>query len=202
MNQENSRKELEQKLKREIRYAEETAFRDPKLKDMVESLRKLYLNNKHDFLATLGIASTPAPQPTSRKRPVPPPSRIPQLLMILDSVTKKPQNLTQNPQNTPSLLNPVPLDVMTESMPSDNYRANQFQLSAEERQKELEKIQNKIDSTKALFWKIKQDEKAIRSRKGKYSIATERLKAERLLRELPGKITQLIKYKMEIEEST
>jgi len=52
-------------------------------------------------------------------------------------------------------------------------------------------LMQRIEETKKELASIKKEEHLVRAKKGKYGLPAERLKAERMLRELPGQITHM-----------
>ncbi len=196
-----SRNHKENVLKDLLKKAEKNYMKDPKIKKMVKQLRNLYMNDKDDFLFALGMAPPPA-QKTTKKKPTPPPSRIPQLLMILDAVAKSPStfsSMMDRSDNTPpSLLAPFPpADKKEYTIPEPP----PFKPSEGDIRAQVKEVDKEMNESKDLFWSIKKEEKQLRARQGKYAVSVERLRAERLLRELPGKITQLAKKKLDLLNS-
>lgn len=200
------RKQKEFRLAALLRATEEKTLSNPKLKAMADQLRNSYQSNQTGFLNIMGMGGAPAKMPQRVKLPE---SKIPQLLMILDSLaTKKPMSLppTQkelNRDNTPSLLATLDKrtsgDVINMSPPKkDNVRrilpSNMVNNSM------LTDVDEEIQNAKAIFNSVKRDEGIIKSRKGKYASAVERLKGERVLREYPELISHLEHKRKMIEE--
>jgi len=198
-----SRSQLEARLKAFLSKAETIALSDPKLKNMVEQLRNIYLTDRQGFMFAMGLSG---PEPATKKpkvRPLPPPSRIPQLIMMMDALASGKMNLEPSSAiNPPSLLAPFPPSVkkpaVNDALPS---KAEKIPLTKVEIQQQLEDTEIELSQATDDFWKLKKEEKNIRTRKGKYTAAVERLKAERLLRELPGVITQLSERKISLIET-
>ena len=200
------RKQLETDLDSWLRKAETDAYADPQIKAMIQQIRQLYLVNKDDFMFMLGMAAPPAPKQPRRL----PESKIPQLLSVLDQLGKL------QPFPRPPLRN-VPLRASRErpsnSLPQGGVSSSPDTAitpvatipatrNVQDREKQLAAIDAEILAAKVLFEKVKQEEDLIRSRKGKYGIAVERLKAERLLRELPQKIAELAYQRRMVEEGS
>lgn len=207
MDDSSRRKNIEKILQSTIRQAQASVQSDPQLKKMVEQLRNLYQEDREDFLFALGAA----PPPSASKKPIKvPPSRIPQLLYILNAVTSRgaisvPPPFRKQPGGLPASLQNATLEVIP--LPEDGILPRHTRPPSPARRpsqlKELEEIgrlDSQIDEAQRLFEEIKKEESAIRQRKGKYAIAIERLKAERLLRELPGTIARLVHKKRLLEE--
>ena len=103
------RKSLEFRLSALLRTAEETTFKDPKVRAMVDQLRRAYEDDQDGVMFMLGMSqNAPKAAPVSL-----PHSKIPQLLMVLDALaTKKPVSPPPsrhelNRDETPSLLTTV-----------------------------------------------------------------------------------------------
>ena len=75
-----------------------------------------------------------------------------------------------------------------------------LQLNISQRKELLVKIEQDIQHLTGIFKRLKREEPKIRQRTGQYATPSLRLKAERLLRELPGQITELTKQIMALEE--
>ncbi len=195
------RKNIEDILQSTIQKAQENIQSDPSLKKMVDRLRDLYQEDREDFLFALGAA----PPPTGKKkRPPVPPSRIPQLLFLLNAITSRgtvslPPSFRNRVGILPASLKNTQLEVV--STPKSTSVSKSVPVSPARRPsqiqelQEIEKLDVRIEEVQKQFEQIKKEESAILERKGKYAIAVERLKAERLLRELPGRISQLVHKK-------
>ncbi len=218
MNNSDHREKLEADLKKQIRSAEKEAINDPKLKSMIKQLRDIYHSDKDSFLFMLGVAPPPSSTNSQNKPKNIPTSKIPQLLLMLDALaTKKP--LPVLPAKKPGLdgmPNPIlstlphpaenevdyeihsPLDEAHQEIRPPDIDSNSppdMDSNSEENQKEIEELEVEIRKARALYDLIKKDEMVIRQRKGKYGVPIERLKAERLLRELPEQIRHMIHKK-------
>lgn len=200
------RKTIEDILQSTIRKAQEDIQSDPSLQEMVDRLRTLYQEDREDFLFALGAAP---PSAKKKKHPPVPPSRIPQLLFLLNAITSRgsislPPSFRNRTSILPASLKNTQLDVV--STPSNSSVSQSVPISPARRPsqiqelQEIEKLDAQIEETQKQFVQIKKEESAILERKGKYAIAVERLKAERLLRELPSRISQLIHKKKLLEE--
>lgn len=200
------RKRKEYRLAALLRSTEEKTLSNPKLKAMADQLRNSYQSDQAGFMNMMGMGGPP---PKKQERIKLPESKIPQLIMILDSLaTKKPLSLppTQrdlNMENTPALLATYDKKddnaIINMSPPTkDNVRrivpANAVNNSL------LQDVDDEIRNAKAIFNSVKRDEGIVKSRKGKYALAVERLKAERVLREYPEKISHLEHKRKMIEE--
>jgi len=129
--------------------------------------------------------------------------------MILDSlVTKKPLSLPPTQKEldrdaTPALLATLETrngsEVINMSPPKkDNVR--RILPSNMVNNTMLTEVDVEIHKTKAIYNSVKRDEGIIKSRKGKYAFAVERLKAERVLREYPEMLSHLEHKRKMIEE--
>ncbi|MEW6238670.1 MAG: hypothetical protein AB1656_25070 [Candidatus Omnitrophota bacterium] len=197
-----SRSQLEAKLKAMLDKAEKIALNDPKLKNMVEQLRNIYLTDRQGFMFAMGLSGPEPAQTKPRVRPLPPPSRIPQLIMMMDALASGRMHLEPSSAiNPPSLLSPFPPPVKKPAKAGPLPQTAPPPLSIEEIRRQLLEVEKELSQTTDVFWALKKEEKNIRARKGKYIAAVERLKAERLLRELPGAITQLSERKITLLET-
>lgn len=200
------RKRKEYRLAALLRSTEEKTLSNPKLKAMADQLRNSYQSDQAGFLNMMGMGGAP---PKKQERIKLPESKIPQLLMILDSLaTKKPLSLPPtkrdlNMENTPALLATYDKKddnaIINMSPPTKNnvrriVPANSVNNSL------LKEVDDEILNAKAIYNSVKRDEGIVKSRKGKYALAVERLKAERVLREYPEKISHLEHKRKMIEE--
>jgi hypothetical protein len=200
------RKQKEYRLAALLRATEEKTLSNPKLKAMADQLRNSYQMDQAGFMKMLGMGVAP---PKKQERVKLPQSKIPKLLMILDSLaTKKPLSLPPtkrdlNIDNTPALLatydRKTGNEIINMSPPKKNnlrriVPANSINNSM------LKDVDEEILNAKALYNSVKRDEGIVKSRKGKYALAVERLKAERVLREYPEMISHLEHKRKMIEE--
>lgn len=200
------RKNIESILQSSICKAQSSVESNPEIKKMVEQLRNLYADDREDFLFSVGAA--PPPPKFQKRLQTPPPSRIPQLLYILNAVTSKgPVTLPPSFRNRqgilPSSLQNAALEVpgRNEEIPRRHVPPSPTRRPPQPQDfEEIKHLDSQLDEARCLFAEIKKQESAIQQRKGKYGIPMERLKAERLLRELPATITQLEYKKRQIEE--
>jgi hypothetical protein len=182
------RDHLEQLLKAQLQKAEENVSNDPEMKNMVTKLREIYLHDKSDFLSAL----SPAPSPKTNKKPFQLPfSKIPQLLMMIDQIGKKSPHLIPIAP-PPGLKNPSAKKTASPS-PLDTPKMTSLQIM-----RQIEKITVEINKANEVYAALKQEEPSIKARQGKYSIPHERLKGERLLRELPTRIHYLSNLRSEL----
>ncbi len=195
----NHRKRLEADLESAIRGAEKETLHDPQLKSMVQQLRNLYRSDKDEFLFMLEASPPPNQKANTAKRQNLPPSKIPQLIAMLDALaTNKPLPVLPSIDKSKNGMPPplvTSLPHPSEFQPAQ--KAKDFSVPKpkpipEASQIEIEKINVEIRKLRALYDLIKKDEDLIKKRKKKYAIPFERLKAERLLRELPEQIRHLI----------
>ncbi len=214
-----NRKELEDILQSTILQAQPAVQSDPEIKKMVTQLRSLYQDNQEEFMFALGAGPPPAQtQPTpvnvDQSKIVDqskvPQSRIPELLFLLNAVTSGesvslPPSFKNQPGGMPSPLENSTLqikqnpDVNTANEPSRPISPARRQSKLKELQ-EIATIDAAIHEAEEKLIIIKKDEAAIKQRSGKYAISVERLKAERILREIPGSIERLILKKRMLEE--
>ena len=189
------RKDLEAELDSTIRKVENSSVIDPKKKELIQKIRNLYHDGKEDFMTVMGVSQ---PSPETNKKNVPP-SKIPQLLLLLDELSSSnpipnttsmlrdeegiPPSLildeTDNSSSEKTIQSPVPS--------SQSSRAN----LSESAKKVIDDLETKIYQLKVIYNHLKREEEQIRNRNGKYAIAVERLKAERILREAPEQIRYL-----------
>ncbi|RJP26380.1 MAG: hypothetical protein C4527_15525 [Candidatus Omnitrophota bacterium] len=203
----NRRKNLEADLEKAIRLAEKETFTNPQLQAMVRRLRDLYLTDKDEFLFMMQASPPPQVHAQKRRQPKLPPSKIPQLLAMLDAlVTNKPLPVLPSIKNlgegmpSPLILSlPRADELKPVSKPVISVYSPAPPIS-EANRKEIESLEVEIRKVKAVYELVKKDEENIRNKKGKYGIAFERLKAERLLRELPEQIRHMIHKKRMLEE--
>lgn len=168
------RKQIEKKLTGLLRVMQKNVLADPRLKKMVEILRKSYYEDKQEFLRALGVA---APPPASVSSPSLPSSRIPRLLLLLNMLSSKRR---------------VPIS-------SPNFRKG----SRSERdfcKKEIEFLERQIQQAQEILAHMKSEATAVARRQGIYANPVERLKAERLLREIPSLIHQWSTRKSLLEQ--
>lgn len=200
------RKQKEYRLAALLRATEAKTLSNPKLKAMADQLRNSYQSDQAGFMNLLGMGGAPAKTPQRVKLPE---SKIPQLIMILDSLaTKKPLSLppTQkelNRDNTPSLLATLDKrndDAVINMSPPKKDNVRRILPSTMINNSLLTEVDEEIHKAKAIFNSVKRDEGIIKSRKGKYAYAVERLKAERVLREYPEMISHLEHKRKMIEE--
>jgi hypothetical protein len=214
-----NRKELEDILEAKILQAQPAVQSNPDTQKMVKQLRSLYQDNQEEFLFALGAGPPPAqtqPKPPNESQSKiadqskVPQSRIPELLFLLNAVTSGesvslPPSFKNQPGGMPSPLENSTLQI--KQNPGGNI-ANQpiKPISPARRQsrikelQEIETLDTAIHQAEEMLSLIKKDEEAIKQKKGKYAIAVERLKAERILREIPGSIEHLIFKKRLLEE--
>ncbi len=207
------RKELEDILEAKILQAQPAVQSNPDIQKMVTQLRSLYQDNQEDFMFALGAGPPPAQakqKPQNVVQAKVPQSRIPELLFLLNAVTSGesvslPPSFKNQPGGMPSPL--VNSTLQIEKLPGGNTanRRNRPVSPArrQSRMKELEEIETidaAIQEAEDILIMIKKDEEAIKQKTGKYAIAVERLKAERILREIPGSIERLIYQKRLLEE--
>ena len=200
------RKTIEEALQATIQNAQASVQSDPKMQAMVDQLRSLYREDREDFMFALGAA--PPPPSSSPKRPPVPPSRIPQLLFLLNAVTTKgpvsaPPSFRNKSGVLPSSLNASTIEVVQPDAPEIENNVPTSPARRPSRIKELQeidKLEAQIQKAQHELETIKLEETAIRERRGKYAVAIERLKAERLLRELPGTINNLTQKKKYLED--
>ncbi|MGC9326617.1 MAG: hypothetical protein ACP5I1_03200 [Candidatus Hinthialibacter sp.] len=201
------RKDLEKNLIATIRQAQASVQSNPKLQGMAEKIRSLYQNDQENVLNALCAASS---TPTESEKKTPPASRIPQLLFLLHETaslrTAPHSNWRPKTQSLfPSLTKNVKLEpVDLEHTSFSTRRRNPF--SPPRRHppahliQQLEEIEFSIHESQTLLTALLLEEDAVRRRTGKYAHVVERLKAERLLRELPGSISQMQNQKQLLEE--
>ncbi|MFB3785527.1 MAG: hypothetical protein ACE15F_04070 [bacterium] len=168
------RKQIEDTLTALLRTMQKSLLADPRLKKMVEQLRKSYHEDKDDFLLTLGLAEPPSPPVPRRTLPS---SRIPRLLLLLNRLP-----LRQKPIGS--------------SLPPQTGAGSDQAFW----KKEIENLEKQIQQAKEILIHMKSEEKAVARRQGIYANPTERLKAERLLREMPSLITQWSQRKALLEQ--
>ncbi len=191
------RKQKEYRLAALLRTTEKNTLSNPKLKAMADQLRNSYQMDQAGFLKMLGLGGPPDEKPQRVKLPE---SKIPQLLMILDSLaTKKPLSLPPshrelNLDSTPALLsrleNNDDTGIINMSPPiKDNLR--QIHPRSNINNEMLKEVDEEIQKAKAVYNSVKRDEGQVRGKQGKYALAVERLKAERILREYPEMISHL-----------
>ena len=168
------RKQIEDTLTALLRTMQKSVLADPRLKKMVEQLRRSYHEDKEDFLITLGLATPPAP-PVPRQ-PLPS-SRIPRLLLILNRL-------------------PAGRRAWVPSLPPRAGGGSDQALW----KNEIENLETQIQQAKEILVHMKSEEQAVARRQGIYANPTERLMAERLLREMPSLISQWSQRKRLLEE--
>lgn len=206
------RKILEDKLQSAIKRGEHIACQDPEVKKMIEGFRQMYQEDDGGMLSALGMP-VPNATPTQESDPGPiqhpPESRIPQLIFMLDQLAKK-QEAAAKPfkksgySPKPKKLNlvPSPSSVQNSRKPFlPSKETDEFLTEIQSKTTNLKAIDSEIAQSKEILSRVQQDENAIRNQEGTYSNTANRLKAERLLRELPGKIIYLQEKKLEIEKS-
>lgn len=195
MKQSKRRNFLEVTLQQAIRQAESKAFKDPQVKTMMMKLRKLYQEDSGDFMVALGLSGPP---PTQKNHSALPQSRIPHLIFLLDSLAKR--SIPLPPRKQDGIL-PPPISenfaVPFSPIKNPNNPGND-EVALRERRTIIRRIELEMVSLESTYKDIKADEPMILQRRGKYSVPAERLKAERLLRELPGKIKFLAQKKSEL----
>ncbi|MFH1740869.1 MAG: hypothetical protein ABIH23_17820 [bacterium] len=182
-----SRKMAEALLNLHIRKAEKETLRDPKIREMVERLRKMYHEDQEGIFTAFAITAQSDGQ-TSRPRGTPPPSKIPDLLLVLSELAER--SAEGEAPKTPKPLEPL-LErerILLERASQQAYPQQTPRVQEDERQRELKRI---IEQAKKDLALLKKKEHLVKARKGNYGITAERLKAERLLRELPAEISQM-----------
>lgn len=214
------RKQLEESLRDAIQQGEEIAFRDPEVKDMIESLRRMYEDDKGVLFSALGLGA-PAKRPDPSQRVKLPNSRIPELIHLLDTVAKRQSAKAKgrfippyrSPTTTPSPKSAAhPSQKSPSSLPRHSSPSVDAPVTASNTEKRsnpgeytgrraIQLIEEEIRQAQAMLELITRDRDAIRMRKGSYAIPMNRLKAERLLRELPSKIVYLEEKKGLLEEN-
>lgn len=198
------RQYLEATLNKAISIAEKQAFKDPKTKKLIQDLRTMYMEGSEEFMFALGLGSAPPSKP----RPALPESRIPHLLMVLDALAQG-HGLSLPTRRSRSNLDPQPI-VSTLALPKAPMIPKKVlkpqlpPMQSNERKeinlKEIMRLEAEIQLLTQQYRILKQEEEAIRLRRGKYGIPIERIKAERLLRELPEKIAEIAHKKKLVEE--
>lgn len=204
-----NRKILEEKLVSAIKRGERLAFEDPEVKKKIEGFRQMYEEDDGTMLKALGM---PAPSPQSSPEPAAtqlPQSKIPELIYILDQIGKtKPQPkksskppLPKKPGIDPAQLKSSVQGTRRPFLPkADEDDLPNQSLSQSARRSIIHDIETEIEQTRSILTRVKQDESAIRNHDGVYAATSTRLKAERLLRELPSKIAYLNAKKQELEQ--
>lgn len=204
------RKILEDKLQSAIKRGEQIACKNPEVKKMIDGFRQMYQDDDGGMLSALGMPD-PSTLPSSGDPgsiPRPPESRIPQLIFMLDQLVKKQE--ANKPQKKggytprPKTVRVVPSSSSVEGtrkpfLPSKE--KDDFLTEIQSKSTDLRALDSEIAQSKEILDRVRQDEKAIQNQQGTYSNTANRLKAERLLRELPGKIIYLQEKKLEIEKS-
>lgn len=212
MNTPEKREQLEMELEKAIREGEAEAFRDPEVKSMIESLRTMYTSDKGSLFSALGL-SAPQPSNPDIERVSLPDSKIPDLIFMLDRLAKQSgrpewkKALEANrsrkpvrpgaihPSRKPSL--PSHTENPVEVLDVDGVSGTQNSPLTGE--KAIRVIEEQIRQHESMLELIQRDADKIRRREGTYAIPMNRLKAERLLREIPGKISMLREKKIELQ---
>lgn len=231
MEESKERKRLELDLQQAIKQGEEIAFQDPEVKEMVSSLRNMFENDEAGMLSALGFGSPP-PQ-SKYKRIELPPSKIPQLILMLNEISKKKASINRPGAQIKNLLQKSREPQRPSRQPSSSSSNSGFHSRARNRDRDMidqldleskkdeyyattpdsptpepasapnqlsiRQIEREIHQAQEMLDVISRDREAIRQRQGTYAIPGNRLKAERLLRELPGRIAYLQQKKQEIE---
>ena len=181
------RSQLENRLRLLIRKAEEQLLSDPDTQKMMTRLRNYYLQDKEGFLDCF----SQAPPATKIKRIELPSSNIPQLLYFLDKLKKAPSK-------------ELPDSKISKDLPCPNTTKSIFHFEDSQRQvqhkNQIDQITAEINKLKELYKELKKVEPAIHQGKGTFVNPTERLKYQRLLREIPGKIFSLNTILNQLEE--
>ncbi|MDP8245956.1 MAG: hypothetical protein P9L94_17875 [Candidatus Hinthialibacter antarcticus] len=204
------RKILEDKLQSAIKRGEHIACQDPEVKKMIEGFRQMYQEDDGGMLSALGMPGPSALPPSGEPSPIqrPPESRIPQLIFMLDQLVKK-QEASKPLKKSgytprPKTVNVVPSTSSVQGsrkpfLPSKE--KDDFLTEFQTKSSDLKALDSEIAQSKEILNRVRQDEQAIHNQQGTYSNTANRIKAERLLRELPGKIIYLQEKKLEIEKS-
>ncbi|MBI1387703.1 MAG: hypothetical protein GC154_04580 [bacterium] len=210
MNNHIRRKILEEKLLSAIKRGENQAFKDPEVKKMIQQFRMMYQEDDGGMLSALGMPVDGPPPPNASNDGSPqeipnlPESKIPQLIFLLDQIGKSQSSSNTKPKvkdllkKPPAPLSPSSvqgsrkpfLPKADEDLPD---LANEATLAG------LKAVEEEIEQTRMILARVREDEDAIHERQGTYAVTSTRLKAERLLRELPGKIAYLMNKKIELE---
>lgn len=174
-------------LNSHLRKAEEETLRDPEVRQMVERLRKMYLEDQEGIFTAFAV-TTQEGGPVQPSRVPPPSSKIPDLLLMLSELAERApaRNVPIPPKPPKPLLRREP--ELPETTSPKTRAAPVSRAPEDDRQRELIR---EIEEAKKTLALIKKEERLIRARRGKYGIPGERLKAERLLRELPGQIVHM-----------
>ncbi|MBN2329215.1 MAG: hypothetical protein JXR73_18895 [Candidatus Omnitrophica bacterium] len=201
------RKDLEKNLIATIRKAQSSVQSNPKLQKMAEKIRSLYQDDQENVLNALGAASSSQSASTQK---APPASRIPELLYLLNETASlrsasRDQRLRKPQSLFPSLLKNLKLESAVRGPTrSPVRRRNPFSPSRRHPPaqliQQLEEIEFSIQEAQTLLSALQKEEDAVCRRMGKYANVVDRLKAERLLRELPGSIAQMRSQKQILEE--
>lgn len=204
------RKILEDKLQSAIKRGEQVACKDPEVKKMIEGFRQMYQEDDGGILSALGMPDPSQMPPSGDPGPIqrPPESRIPQLIFMLDQLVKKKEEAKPLKK---SGYKPKPRNIQVVPSPSSVEGSRKpflpskddgdFLTEIQSKSSDITAIDSEIAQSKEILNRVREDETAIKNHEGTYSDSSNRLKAERLLRELPGKIIYLQDKKREIEKS-
>ncbi len=201
----------EEALTMRLKAAEKEMFKNPEVKKMVEDLREMWEEDDDMTVAFAATASSDMPYtPPPKRKPATmaekanlPGSKIPQLLEMLSNLPAPGQrfinpfrvatNTTANPLFS---RNPLRVEARTKAeeelgrTPSAAPEQPAAELTESDRET-IAKMEREIQALKIKYRLLKADEELIQSRRGDYAAPANRLKAERLLREIPGTISQL-----------
>jgi hypothetical protein len=170
-----------------LRKAEEEVLYQPEVRQLVEHVRKMYREDPEGIFTAFAV-TTQEKDTGASHRVSAPPSRIPRLLSVLLELAQRSAARKVSVADEPSP--PLPgREARFPGTPSQKPSA-QPAVRAPEDQRERE-LMREIEQAKKALALVKKDETLIRTRRGKYSVPGERLRAERLLRELPGQIAQM-----------
>jgi len=179
-----NRKRSEALLSLHLRKAEEETLRDPEIRKMVDQLRQMYHDDQEGIFTAFAVTAQEDRPSTKKDQPTPPPSKIPQLLLMLSELSDR----TPEPPSAPHPRDPQPIPTKGGVPTAPPRPASKLKAPEDDRQREL---MQRIEETKKELASIKKEEHLVRAKKGKYGLPAERLKAERMLRELPGQITHM-----------
>lgn len=200
------RKMGEEALTMRLKAAEEEMFKDPEVREMIEGIREMWAED--DGMAAAFSASAAADAPRANVPPPPPPqtaaqkigippSRIPELLQLLCEIPPSgvPTNplMSANPLRTEAR---VSIHRQERTAPSETPQKHQTEPEQID-EKAIAEAEREIEALRIKLRELREQEEMIKTRSGPFAFPANRLKAERLLREIPGAIVHL-KHRVEL----
>lgn len=198
----------EEELTCQLKTAEKTMFANPSVRRMIAEIRDMWREDDSLYIAFGATAASETryqppkriPRSIAEKTGLPA-SRIPQLLELLSQLQEpmnRPQALQRLKQLGPNPLlarHPLRVEAQQQAALELNKSAAQpatsLPLDMPVDPAAIEKAEREVAALKIKRKLLEGDREAILARRGEYALPSNRLRAERLLRELPGEIDHL-----------